>query len=369
MPFTNPIQSLYSFNPLLSLDLSQLTDKDLAPKNDSTFFKSIKVVFYTPFYWIAYSVKSVIITCLKVVNFIISSIKIFNCDTRQNINAKIDHYIQSMNHAIESLSPSWSQPKKSCKTVEEQKTLKRLETVIRTAILISLGINLLIGILSKTNALHGLKRMSWRPFFTSTSSCISYYGSPQTFEDAKNILRCNNPFYSWADNSKGWSETRKTIRSMSKFSHPDKGGDPKIQSILNEAHNILKKAFTTENGQRDLKIYECISQISTPRNENDLENAKKIFNCAHISLDRRCDLQEKAANQMLNQIAWVGNYAKRQLSNAYSCICHWQPLWSLHVDLSKFDFFDYEQFPTLNFDNERFSKAVKEERQKRRNFK
>ena len=86
MPFTNPIQHFYSF----SQNPSQLTEKALATENDFTFLKSIKIISLIPFYLIAYSVKSVIITCLKVVNFIISSIKIFNCDTRQNINAKID---------------------------------------------------------------------------------------------------------------------------------------------------------------------------------------------------------------------------------------------------------------------------------------
>ena len=359
MKNASSIQSLYSLNPLLSPDLSQLTEKDLAPKNDSTFFKSIKVVFYTPFYLIAYSVKSVIIICLRVVNFVISNIKIFNSDTHQNISAKIDSWIQSINCSIDNLSP-WSESKKSCKTSKEQKSLKsnpnslvdrgitlpplRSQKIAVIALLIFVLPHVLRMTLSQSPS---FKSPSFKsPSFKSPSSCISDLGIPKTFEEAKNILRCNNPSDLIVDNSKDWSETKKTIRSMTRFSHPDKGANPQLQLIVNAAHNIMKKAYTTEKGQRDLKIYQCISQISTPRTEHDLKNAEKIISCADISpYPGGCPSIAKAANKMLNQIAWVGKSATRQLSYAYSCICVWQPLWERP--------FEFPELPKIDF---RFSK-------------
>jgi len=176
-----------------------------------------------------------------------------------------------------------------------------------------------IATLHQKNILN--KTVSYATTLVNAPACISYYGQPQTFEEAKTIFQCNNPWYSRSDSSKEWPETQKTFRKMSTLFHPDKIGRSDLQVIINKAREILRRAFTTESGQKDLHTYNCISAISVPiTGLIDLPQAEKIFECASISSSQTCTSLENSANKILRQLAWIGNIHD-QLSHAYTRIC------------------------------------------------
>ncbi len=313
-------------------------------KNDSSGFfeKSAKFIILTPAYIIAYPPKLLLVTCLNVINFIISRINffVFNSHHLRYANKKLDGYILSINRSIELLNP-WSTPEviaedkptEYVNPINEEvnaertsyidyclKTVVRINEKIHFMNLVVAGV--IITVLYKTNVINSV--LSWIGSKTSTSSCILYHGTPETFDQAKALFRCANfPFWE-VDNTKGWEETKTTFRNLARVFHPDKGGNPEVLMALKAGQEILKKAFTTEAGQEALRVYGCISQVPTPQESHHLGNARRIFECANISTNN-CAKMEKAANALLQKLAWVGPYAQEQLSYAYSCICRWNP--------------------------------------------
>lgn len=257
---------------------------------------SISLNYYTPIHAVAYAGKAILSTCYKIVQFICSK-------------ASQLFVYAAPSKKVEKPKPEFEIKRPAAPPPIHVKKLTLLEKISLAAVLIGF--------------VHYTDPISWLSSFGSTASCISYYGDPTTFEDAKSIFRCDTPFYSSADPSKGWDETRKTFRLLSKFVHPDKNGDEKIQYILSKAKELLEYAFTTEEGQRELKIYGCISQVPTPQTEYNIENARKIFDCAGIDSYQKCWRLQGLTERMMNQISWVGGYSEQQLNSAWNCICHW----------------------------------------------
>lgn len=323
--------------------------KSVSSENEDTFLGTVGYTILTPIYLVAFAAETLVVTCLKILNFVLSGMGLFQGNP---LCLVVDGCIDLLDRAVELLSPWPTSPDvpdsnpDDILDPEEGPDLSNTEEVSprsdigppkqeKSPLFPRLFFTAcLVAAVYKFDVIPSI--LSWVTSFTSIPKCISYHGTPETLEQAKAVFRCENPFNFWADNTNDWQATRSAFRHMSKLLHPDKGGDEVSQAILARAKDFLERAFTTEDGARDLKLYECISQVSTPRRVTDLDDARRIFDCIGVSTSLSCPTIKGNGERILNQISWVGDAAMHKLSYAYNCICLWQPPWlrPLSIDLS-----------------------------------